>query len=180
MRNNEENPVTAFTSGEEGVSGQSLMDQLRRRYRELGEATDVDIPIPGFKGELWGKYRLLGSEELDKIGKRVQRQYSGSAERLLFASADAILAACLGMYVPDPEDEDKLIPLDPEKTGTPIGYDERLIQFLELEVPNPPSARAILFQLFLDNDVALVGHYSSLSRWMADTTTNVNEEFLGE
>jgi len=164
------------TSPMSEVKGSSMMDTLRQKRNELVEGSDTYLDIPGYSGLLVGRYSLLDSEEVVKIGKRVERQFKDKRMRGLYGSVDIIAQACQGLYYRT-EDTGELQPVDPDGTGTPLTYDQRLATELGFEAT---TAREVIFGVFADNDIAILKHGGDLNAWFADTSRNANESFLGE
>lgn len=151
----------------------SIKDQLvKERQKTLG-ATTCYIDVTGYAGRLVACYRLMDGKELELIGKRVERQAQDQAEKLVWGSADILIAACEGFYLR--ADDDTLHPLLVE--GEHVKYDENLAEFLDYK-EQVKSARDVVIGLFADNDMALVQHQVRYARWMADPSKDPNQEAL--
>src|SRR4051812_32253240 len=77
---------------------ESTLERLRaKRAEKAHEATPLELPIPGYDGELVCKYRPLTWGELKKIGEKVDK--SKNPARELHAHCDTLILACEGFYV---------------------------------------------------------------------------------
>lgn len=167
-------PADVVVQGMPGVT-LSIKDQLVEDRKKSLAATVCYIDVPGYSGRLVASYRMMDGKELEVIGKRVERQASDQAEKLVWGSADILIAACAGFYLRG--DDDKLYPLLAD--DNPVKYDENLASFLEYQAG---TAREIVVGLFTNNDMALVQHQVRYTRWMADPSKDPNAEgdLLGE
>ncbi len=150
----------------------SLMEQLRLKRAEAAARTTVDLPVPGYVGELLARYRLLDPlVEGRQIGDRVVKQFEHEEERQFYAFADTLIAACVGLFLRGPDGE-----LEPllGSSGEPVGYDAELAKGLGLEAQ---TAREVLLAVFADNKVAVTEQAVRLNRWMADPSKGA---LLGE
>ena len=161
---------------EEDLAINNLLEQVRLRRRELLEARQTYITIPGYDDlGLVAQYHLLDGKQLNMIGEKVNRQTKDRVTRGLYAAADQIIAACDGLYL---ERDGEYVPFDPYHTGVAMTFGPELARFLELgDVDN---ARSVVYELFGNNDSALAMHVYKLSRWFQDTTRDADEEILGE
>lgn len=166
--------VVAAYLEEEPDTPESLQERLRGHREKAAERTYVDLPIPGYGGELWCRHRLMTPKELDEIGKKVREQVKTYAERISLATQDNLIASCLGFHVKRGDD---LVPLDPDGVGEPMKFDTRLAEFLGFEVK---TARENVLAVFGGNALAVTGYGMALSRWFSDTSVDVAEELLGE
>lgn len=80
-----------------------------------------------------------------------------------------------GLYVMPP-DVAEYVELDPEESGIPISFRDgpRLCEVFGLPIDLPPIVA--LKRIFGNNEMALMTHAEKLSRWMADTKTDLNLE----
>lgn len=159
-----------------GAGAVSLFDGLREKHREIAARKTIDIPIPGYDGDLVARYRVLDvTSEMSGIAKRVAREFTNTMEAQLWATVDGMIVACEGIFASDKGGN--LHPLS-EATGsdTPVKYDMQLAQFMGFT--GVGSAREVVMELFGHNEVAMLDHGSQLSRWMSNTSRRVNEEFM--
>lgn len=177
--NDEQVPGLAEQAARE-VDDPNLLGQLAAKRREISTTRETFIPVPGYDREpplLLIKYRLLEGPELTMIGEKIRREVRGSWDRQMFAAVDTFIAACVGIFVD--KGDGKPVPVTYE--GFPItGFNEDLAKALQFrdELPDPPSARSVVFGLFASNDVAISQHNYVLNRWFSDTSINVSEEML--
>jgi|SRR5215472_10941272 len=159
----------------------SLLDILAQERDELATERETFIPIPGYGRDsgvtMYVKYRLLGGDEMANIGRKVQREFRKNQqyERILYASIDTMIAACMGFYAQQGNNGDKLeLPL--------YNYDVELARALKFDDkidPNNP-ARSVVMALFGNNMIAIQQHTLILGRWMGDTTIDATAEFLDQ
>lgn len=158
----------------------SLLSRLREHRKEIAENKTIDIDIPGFKGELFCRYRLLDGDEVRKIQQRAREQFRNNRGEQLFATVcDNLITACDEFFV---RDEGREIPAreHPEvRQDAPIKYDASLVQILGLDVPPEGTRRQVVMALFGGNDLAVQAHAGVLTRWMMKLGLEVDLE-LGE
>lgn len=161
----------------------SLVDLLKEDIKELSEKENVLIKVPGYhKSGLQIQYRLPeNGKELDSIARKVNRQEKDAFTRTLFTAMDTMICLCEGLYV-QPAGVDEPAMLDPEVSGYPARFDDRLASMLGMNGEIPPTARQVVRRLFNGNDFAIVNHAEKLNRWLMDTSANLELEFwqLGE
>lgn len=161
----------------------SFVDLIKQDLNELAEATDVLIPIKGYEHSgLQVKYTLPeNGKELDNITRRVERTHKTKYDRQLYMIVDTMIHLCQGIYVQPPGDESITDPveLDPEMIGEPVRFDERLAKTIGMPVngdQHSPGARAVVFYLFRNNDLAIMDHGERLNRWLMNTKADLNAE----
>ncbi len=86
----------------EAASAPSFKERLAQRRKELAEATNFEIEVPGYDG-LWARYRVLGHEENRLIGLGVEERVAemglegnaaqATGERL--TAAEVLAEACI-------------------------------------------------------------------------------------
>jgi hypothetical protein len=161
----------------------TLADLIKEDMKELAAHEETLIRVPGYsKSGLQVKYRLPESgKELDVIGRKVNRQEKDAFTRSLFTAIDTMIYLCEGLYV-QPAGVDEPVMLDPEETGYPARFDDRLASLLGMNGAEPSTARQIVRRLFNGNDFAIVNHAERLNRWLMDTSADLSMEFwqLGE
>lgn len=163
--------------------GASLIDLLREEVREVSETKFVYIPIQGFgKTGLAARYVLPESgKQLENISNKVNREFKTRFERNLYSAIDTMILLCAGLYIRTP-DVEEYIELDPELLGEPVQFDMRLAETLGFV--DCKSARTVVRRIFGNNDIAIMTHAEKLSRWLQNTSVDVNtqlwEQNLGE
>lgn len=175
------------------IQPDSIMGKLRQQHQDMKQSKTLDLPIPGYDGMLVAKYRLLHIKELEIIGERVQREVTGTGERVTLSSIDAIATACLGLYY---NRDGELVGLNdsigPDEAA--IRFDDRLIAFLKLDISDEgiarimpdgmsgierlgPARRTVL-AVWGGNDIAIIDHSRAIGQWSSDTSKRVTEAFL--
>lgn len=153
--------------------GSSLLEQLREKRRAAAAAKTIDLPIPGYDGDLIARYRLLDVlVDGKQLGEKIRREFTSQTERTFYGALDTLITACEGLYIRN-QASGELEPLDPDGQG-PVCYDHRLAEGLELEAS---TARETLKALFNGEEVRILTHADQLGRWMADPASAVT---LGE
>lgn len=165
----------------------SVVDLLKKDLTELEESTDVFIPVPGYESSgLAVNYRLPTSgKELDAIMQRVFKQTKDNYERGINTALDTMISLCLGLWVQLPDMEERQ-PLDFDKSGIPVRFDDRLPKNLGWELPPGETtwrARLVVRKLFANNELAIGTHVEKLQRWLQNTKIDIQSEYwesLGE
>lgn len=147
---------------------ESIAGRLRKQRQAAAENKFHDIDIPGYNGELFCRYRILGGEEVDAIVKKVRQETNNRSEQVLASTLDNIITACDEFWL---RDEGKEIPLKKHPdvdSELPVRYDATLAEFLQFsdELPDPPTARSVVLGLFVGNDLAVSAHGAILVQWM--------------
>jgi hypothetical protein len=151
----------------EAPQEESVSDRLRRARQTVAEQTTIDLDIPGYNGELFCKYRLLGSNDLKSISDHIVQTIRNQEERMIAAACDVLIRACDEFWV---RDKGREIPvrevIDPPREF-PVRFDMQLAEFLGYAevLPDPPTARSAVLGLFGNNEIALAAHNSDLARW---------------
>jgi len=170
-------PVQQVVSGE-AEAPSSTLESLRRKREALTENRTVDLAVPGYDKEppaLYIRYNLLQGPEIDRITRKVMRETKDRWDRQVLSSIDAMIAACEGLYI-DWDDGTGRQPLTLNGDHI-LNFGPELAQALGIQ--DAGSARAIVREVFGNNDVALAQHNIQLSRWMGNTASEVDEELLG-
>jgi hypothetical protein len=170
-------PPVGVSEDEAPARSISYVDLLKQDMQALTEAEEAYIKVPGYeKSGLQVKYRLPESGmELDKISRRVNREYKETFQRNLYNAIDMMIYLCEGLYV-QPEGEDEPIPFDPEGKGHPVYFDDNLATVLNMNGAEV-RPRNVVKKLFNGNDFAIVNHAERLNRWLMDTSADLETEF---
>jgi hypothetical protein len=160
------------------VADPSIMESLRARHRELQEKEYVDLEIPGFRGELLCRYRLLDSREVAKIGKRARKQSGNDEDGALIATMDALISSCVEFYYRHGDGSMHPLSQSISQDAPPVRYDASLANFLGLDAT---TAREVCLGVFggEGHDLSVLLHGRQLQRWMADTSQDVSDDFMG-
>jgi hypothetical protein len=148
------------------VEAGSPLDRLKTIRQEFQAEHEVALELPGYRGELLGRYTPLPWEMIKQIAHRVERMRRAPDIEVTVA-ADGLLNACIGFYYRDRDGN--RAPLT--HNGVEItGYGPTLRDALALVDKNgikPESSREIVKAMFPD-DMALVAHYGALMDWQAE------------
>jgi hypothetical protein len=177
-RPDQDTPVRGFDNGDprSPFSEASIVDLLKEDLKELGETKEAYIPVKGFgRAGLQICYHLPDrGKELDDLARKVQREMKDSYSRNLYIAIDTMIHLCSGIYV-QPEGVEQPVMLDPENTGYPCLFDERLAELLGME-GEVSSARQVLRKLFGGNEMAIIAHAEKLNRWLQNTKADLSLE----
>lgn len=169
-----------FDDGATPAQPESIQQRLQRARQDIAENRTYDIDIPGYDGNLYGRYKLLDGPALNRIAQNVTKTIKDKAERGMAASIDTLVTACVEMRVRDGGRDLSLAEVIGEEE--PVRYDMRLAEFLDFhtDLGEHPSARSVLRATFVGNDVAIGAHNQRLSRWMMGNGVSVDEELLAD
>lgn len=142
----------------------SLITRLRTRAAEATKERTIDLPVPGWSGELVLRFRTMDVATLDRLlAQRQEGKVSAVNE-----SIDAMAQACIGVYGREDNGLTQLADVD-----GPVRLEHRLGVLLAM--PNPTgetmTAREVVLALFGGNAFALGAYVDRLVEWMADPDT---------
>jgi len=158
---------------EQAASNPSQFERLRRRREAIGQKRTVDLPIPGYNGELVATYKLLSWEIIRSILRRMERNKGAGDRRELNAQVETLVMACEEIRFRDPNNGGQLKPLIEDET---VRYDAKLAEVLGFEFVRPQHC---LLETF-GNDFAVSVHHGELIEWMQGSNEEADEEFVGE
>lgn len=148
---------------------QSIADRLRQKAKDSAMDKTHDIDIPGYGGELFCRYRLLTTDELDEI-VRYNRENSPRQDQLKNSVLDNLIKACDEFYIREGKIETPLSQHEAYEGphDIPVRYDSNLAEFLDItkDLGMTPSARGVVQAVFGFNDIAINAHGAQLSQWM--------------
>lgn len=155
----------------------SIFDGLRRSYQETQEDRRKTIQIvPGrFGGNLAVRYKPGPWTNYRKRAERAMNKGGGEEAELRFA-ADTMVE-CIETIMFRANDGEELKPLDeanPEWTGSPVLWDNRLAEAVGVS-PIPGSNAAICRAVFL-NAAALNAHFTTLDAWLKESIPSDGED----
>lgn len=170
---------TGAAANEGSAGPQSIMDRLKQKREEIGAQKYMHADIPGYDGELVGKFRRMRWEALSEIAERAEQ--GRSKRKALNGHADVIATACEELLIRRvlPGGEEQLTPMHElfEEFGdTPVRFDPRLAKFLDLEIEGAPNARKVVFGVF-NNDLAVTALHNDLGAWMQSSKSEEDEAF---
>lgn len=180
-----ETEVTVVSTNNDALptDQESLKDRLRRQRQEQAENKFHDLDIPGYNGEMFIRYRLLESTELDSISQKVRQETRNRSDRVLLSALDSLIMSCEEVWV---RENGKEIPLRQyeEYEGSkevPVRFNIELAEFLAFTdmLPDPPTARSVVLAMFGGNDIAAQAHSAANAQWMMRAGAEV-DMLLGE
>lgn len=170
-------PVGSDVTGEDLEAGEvedgarSSIERLRGLRDRIGSSRSEVFEIPGYNGELVARYGIVPWGELKRLGQKAER--SKNPRKELITQADTLIMACQEIMIRDQQGElQKLIP----ESEPPLRYDDRLAKILGFTAS---KAREVLSGT-ISNDIAISAHHNEVVGWMEDTSSEDDEEFLGE
>jgi hypothetical protein len=177
--NPEEGDLSAAPSSTEGRA-QSVMERLKQKREAIGAQTHITMEIPGYDGELVGKFKRMRWEALADVAEQAER--SRVKRKQLNGHADVIATACEELLIrkqlPGGDFEDTpMHEVFPEDfNGTPVRFDPRLATWMELNIEGTPTARKVVFAVF-NNDLAVTAMHNDLGAWMQSSKSEEDEDF---
>jgi hypothetical protein len=161
---------------------EALLDEIRDLREEAKRDHHLILEVPGLKGKLGVRYKVIDSDQTEKIAKRLRKV---KQSRNLIGSIDTLITACDQIVVHDPghvkcllDDDGELTewrPIDPS-SPIPVRFDSRLAEILHLPSSEAREIVAAVFQ----SDLSIIQQNVRVSRWMTDTTREVDDDLLGE
>lgn len=168
---------------QDAVGPQNPLEALRARRQEIADKTEVFIGIPGYEEMgLKAKYRLLSRDDTERIAKNVRGQVKGDRSEFMYrVILDTTIAACEGFYLAaDGVPDEEASPLQ-DAEGDHITSFLNLARSLGWEPPSERAGqRAATIWVFGDNEFAVGSHGLILQRWLNNTNSEVNVDFLGD
>lgn len=159
---------------------QSVMERLKEKRNAIGAQTHIWMEIPGYDGELVGKFKRMRWEALADVAEQAEK--SKVKRRQLNGHADVIATACEELLIRkvlaggDVEDT-PMHELFPDDFGqTPVRFDPRLAAWLELDLDGTPTARKVVFGVF-NNDLAVTAMHNDLGEWMQSSKSEEDQAF---
>ena len=153
----------------------SLLGQLRGMRAEAAADKHFDLEVPGYRGCLVLRLGPLGGSVITKLRERADK--SNSPDKDFNANADVLIAGTREV-LGRPDREAELEPLDPD--GGTVRVDERLAELLQL---GTKTARASLLELWDKAnapEIAVGLAAAEYIDWCGDTSTELDEEFVGK
>ncbi len=176
--------------GDESMVSPSILDRLKQKRQKVTEQRYLDLPVPGYEGDLVARYKTVPFKVFEEAEKRQKKDKS--APKMLLAAIDQIINTCEMILVKDPghadcvTDNDGVIteyrPIDPQAAATsfPVRWDTRLAPLINIpETEHQNNPRLVVTRTFC-NDAAVIHHATQIGLWLRDTTKEVDEAFLGE
>lgn len=156
----------------------SIVGRLREKRRQGAEKQTIDLPVPGYDGELVVRYRLLDPlVEGKELGDRVGGEFRGAsldAERGYYLAVDTLISACIALFA---KVAGKLVPLAGEGTVTSFEDTHDLAEMLGFEPLD--TTRKTVEAVFIGNKVAVNGQAMHLNLWMLDPSRDLDAGLFG-
>ncbi len=162
----------------------TFVDRLRSlAEREQGTAKDLDLPLPGFGGEVLVRY---GPLPWDRFLALAGDAAGGDADAVLQANLDALIGACEALMFRREDGEvvslaDELRAHGEDVQGE-LRFDRRALEVFGLQVGEPVTARNATLALFggaVSPEVAVGQHADALAGWIAWASQEVDAALLG-
>lgn len=147
-----------------------LIARLRQARDKVLENRTLDLPVPGYPGEILAvRYRPIPRERWIEMGTDDDE----SAE----SDIAGVVESCEAILVKN--EAGKYEELVDEKTGTPVRFDVRLAEYLQIEAE---AAADVVWGVFcLDvHPLAVTNHVKAIIRWSQGLATKGTESLLGE
>jgi hypothetical protein len=168
--------IIEATKGMLAPEPNSPLARLREIREEFQADNDVELELPGYRGELLGVYKPLPWEMIRQIALRAERNRRAPDIEVTVA-ADGLLNACVGFVYRDQDGTKKPLTYGGQEI---TGYNTLLRDALTLTDKHgikPETAREIVRAMFPD-DMALVSHYGALMDWQAERDESDEERIM--
>lgn len=167
------------------AQGLSLLKEAEKRRQERERTLFLDVP--SWDGDLIAEYRVLLKDEIVKLAEAaLRRTRNGNRNEAASNDITVIAAACVGLYVKNPEDGER-VPVEDEFGH--VGYD-RIAVVLGKDDEIKSRADAVRYLMgertedggWTENIMAMSIHANTIGKWMRDPSrSNVDlEDLLGE
>lgn len=165
----------------EDEPGISMKEAIRQQHKKLTDSQVVFMPLPDYEEFLTVQYRVLDVKgELNKLSRRVAREFPDQVEGQLYSTMDAMALSCVEIFAV--RQDEKPVPLSKAigPDAPPVRYNKALAEFMGWDdLIENGTAREVILRLFADNEPAIIAHGIQLNNWMTHTTRQVNDNFLG-
>ena len=111
----------------------SMLASLRQRAKQLATETTVDLAIPGYNDELWGRFKAISLARVLNQGDTVNPIMPPWQ-----TAADALAGACVGLFGRNGKGE-----LEPLAHDVAVRFDDDLVDMLGLDPPHR-TARSVM------------------------------------
>lgn len=165
--------TAVILSQEHLVDDGSLRSRLAARRNELREQRPFDLDVPGYRGVLRARYRVLDFPMIRNLGLR-QENNTNRADAELKIAADTLVNACqcLLEVLPDGDVRETAFKWSAETARDLFGIGTD-------EVPDGATARVALFRI-IPNSTALMLHYAEYDRRARGVDDDVAQDVEGE
>lgn len=170
----------------DSARGLSLLQDAEQRRAEREHSLFLDVPT--WNGDLIAEYRVPSPDNLRKLAEAaIRRVRSNNGKNEPGANDVSLIAAAnVGLYMKDPETEDR-VPIEDEvghvgydRIATTLGKDGELQS--QFDVIRYMMAERNDDGTYTQNVLAISMHANAIQRWMRDTSKRgVDlEDLLGE
>jgi hypothetical protein len=162
--------------GDPAAPGLSVLDRLKERRDEIGQARTFDLEVPGTGGRLVLRLGALPRQRFAALTARAAKSKNPDAD--LNLNADTLIAATVEVLGRNSREEPlRGVGLD----GQTVRIDETLAGLLGL--PDATRAREVLQAVFAmapSPDLAIGVAAGQYMEWAAAAVDDADEEFVGE
>lgn len=171
----------------QNAQGLSLLKEAEQRRQEREHTLFLDVP--SWDGDLIAEYRVVPPDDLKKLAVAALRRSRNGGEGAGVNNDIAIIAAaCVGLYVKDPETDER-VPVEDEFGH--VKYD-RIAHVLGKDEEIKSTTDAVRYVMgerdeeedggWTENIMAMSIHANTIGKWMRDPSrSGVDlEDLLGE
>jgi hypothetical protein len=175
----EETPPAPDPTRNGSDAEESVLDRLKAKRERIRLKKEIDLDIPGYDGELVGRFKRMPWEQLKKIAENADASRSNRKE--LNGHADVLATACEVLLIRRELDgKEVLTPLQElfpdDFGGNPARFDERLAKWLGLEIDGNRTARKVVLAVYA-NDLAVTAMHNDLGEWMQSSKSEEDKDF---
>lgn len=167
------------SAGSEGRA-ESIAERIREKRKAIAASKWHFMDIPGYDGELVGKFKRMRWESLADIADHAESSHT--KRKALNGHADVIATACEELLIRKVKSggEEELVPMHElfadEFEGRQVRFDSRLSTWLGVNIEGTPTARKVVFGVF-NNDLAVTAFHNELGAWMQSSKSEEDEAF---
>lgn len=169
-----------------GATELSWVEGLRRerdeRIEEDAESLKLGIPTwgPADEPDLAVSFKVIPKEELETFMREARKRArlsKGSSESGNESDSAFLANACEAIWGRDPSTGvlTKLV-----RNGRPVRFDKALGEILHLDAETTANHNSLIGYLFRNNWIAVGAMSMKVARWMANTSSEVEDAILGE
>lgn len=164
----------------------SWVEGLRRerdeRIDEEAESLKLGIPTwgPADEPDLAAQFKVIPKDDLEAFMREARKRArlsKGSTESGNESDSAFLANACEAIWARDPATGrlTKLV-----RNNRPVRFDKALGEILHLESSIAANHNTLIGYLFRDNWIAVGAMSMKVARWMANTSSEVEDSILGE
>jgi hypothetical protein len=157
---------------------QSVLDTIRRRHEELADGVLLDIPVPGYQGQLIAQFARLTPRDLTTAASEAALSQSKSADAQVDVAATLICRHVVNICGVTPDG--RHVELD-EDDPSPLRFDHRLVRVFGKDPADFETGQQILYAIITPgNESAIIGMARALLEWSSGMSEGVRETLRGE